>query len=66
MKTSDLQELAARITAPMRTTGGRAFLEIVPLTSLYVAYSRASRAKKTILGAGSISTECAPSTRPSA
>jgi alkylmercury lyase len=32
MKTSDLQELAARITAPMRTTGGRAFLEIVPPT----------------------------------
>jgi alkylmercury lyase len=32
MKTSDLQELAARITAPMRITGGRAFLEIVPPT----------------------------------
>ncbi len=32
MKTKDLQELAARITAPMRTTGGRAFLEIVPPT----------------------------------
>jgi alkylmercury lyase len=32
MKTNDLQELAARITAPMRTTGGRAFLEIVPPT----------------------------------
>jgi alkylmercury lyase len=29
MKTNDLQELAARITAPMRITGGRAFLEIV-------------------------------------
>ncbi len=32
MKTNDLQELAARITAPIRTTGGRAFLEIVPPT----------------------------------
>src|SRR5829696_1093611 len=32
MKTNDLQELAARITAPMRITGGRAFLEIVPPT----------------------------------
>jgi alkylmercury lyase len=32
MKTSNLQELAARITAPMRTTGGKAFLEIVPPT----------------------------------
>jgi alkylmercury lyase len=30
MKTSDLQDLAARVTAPMRTMGGRAFLEIVP------------------------------------
>src|SRR5215204_5366456 len=32
MKTNDLQELAAHITAPMRITGGRAFLEIVPPT----------------------------------
>ncbi|MDQ4000018.1 MAG: organomercurial lyase MerB [Actinomycetota bacterium] len=32
MKTNDLQELAARITAPMRTTSGRAFLEIVSPT----------------------------------
>jgi alkylmercury lyase len=32
MKTHDLQDLAAHITAPMRTTGGRAFLEIVPPT----------------------------------
>jgi alkylmercury lyase len=30
--TNDLQELASRITAPMRTTAGRAFLEIVPPT----------------------------------
>ena len=32
MKTNELRELAARITAPMRTAGGRAFLEIVPPT----------------------------------
>jgi alkylmercury lyase len=32
MKTSDLRELATRITAPLRITGGRAFLEIVPPT----------------------------------
>jgi alkylmercury lyase len=32
MKTNDLPELAARITAPIRATGGRAFLEIVPPT----------------------------------
>jgi alkylmercury lyase len=32
METNELQELAARITAPMRTTGGRAFLEIIPPT----------------------------------
>jgi alkylmercury lyase len=32
MKPNGLPELAARITAPMRTTGGRAFLEIVPPT----------------------------------
>jgi alkylmercury lyase len=32
MKTNDLQELAARITAPMRIMSERAFLEIVPPT----------------------------------
>jgi alkylmercury lyase len=32
MKTNDLPELAARITAPIRATGGSAFLEIVPPT----------------------------------
>ena len=32
MKTNELQELAARITAPMRATGGRVFLEIIPPT----------------------------------
>jgi alkylmercury lyase len=37
MKTSSLPELAARITAPMRTTGGRAFLEIIPPTLKWLA-----------------------------
>jgi alkylmercury lyase len=37
MKTNELQELAARITAPMRTTGGRAFLEIIPSTLALLA-----------------------------
>ena len=32
MKTNELQELAASITAPMRATGGRVFLEIIPPT----------------------------------
>jgi hypothetical protein len=32
MKTNELQELAASITAPMRATGGRDFLEIFPPT----------------------------------
>src|ERR671920_1030298 len=32
MKTNGLPELAARITAPMKTTRGRAFLEIIPPT----------------------------------
>ncbi|HZB08216.1 MAG TPA: organomercurial lyase MerB [Rubrobacter sp.] len=32
MKTNDLQELAARITAPMRITAEKTFLEIVPPT----------------------------------
>jgi hypothetical protein len=32
MNGNHLPELAARVTAPMRTTGGRAFLEIVPPT----------------------------------
>ncbi len=32
MKTKDLEELAARVAAPLRTTGGEAFLKIVPPT----------------------------------
>ena len=37
MKTNGLPELAALITAPMRTTGGRAFLEIIPPTLALLA-----------------------------
>jgi alkylmercury lyase len=37
MKTNDLTELAVLITAPMRTTGGRAFLEIIPPTLALLA-----------------------------
>ena len=37
MKTNGLPELAARITAPMRTTGARAFLEIMPPTLALLA-----------------------------
>ena len=40
MKTNGLPELAARITAPMRTTGGRAFLEIIPPTLNLLARSK--------------------------
>jgi alkylmercury lyase len=40
MKTNELQELAARITAPMRATGGRAFLEIIPPTLDLLARSK--------------------------
>jgi len=37
MKTNGLSELAARITAPMRTTGGRTFLEIIQPTLALLA-----------------------------
>jgi alkylmercury lyase len=40
MKTNELQELAARITAPMRATGGRVFLEIIPPTLDLLARSK--------------------------
>jgi alkylmercury lyase len=40
MKTNGLPELAARITAPMRTTGGKAFLEIIPPTLALLARSK--------------------------
>src|SRR5215212_1596248 len=37
MKTNELQELVARLTAPIRTTGGRVFLEIIPPTLALLA-----------------------------
>src|ERR671910_71052 len=40
MKTNELQELAARITAPMMATGGRVFLEIIPPTLDLLARSK--------------------------
>ena len=40
MKTNELQELAALITAPIGTTGGRAFLEIIPPTLALLARSK--------------------------
>jgi alkylmercury lyase len=42
MKTNELQELAASITAPMRATGGRVFLEIIPPTLDLLARSKAA------------------------
>ncbi|HET9966484.1 MAG TPA: hypothetical protein VFQ10_13915, partial [Rubrobacter sp.] len=40
MKTNEHQELAASITAPMRATGGRVFLEIIPSTLDLLARSK--------------------------
>jgi alkylmercury lyase len=40
MKTNDLSELAGRVTAPMRATGGRVFLEIIPPTLNLLARSK--------------------------
>src|ERR671915_1680724 len=40
MKTNELQELAASITAPIRATGGRIFLEIIPPTLDLLARSK--------------------------
>ena len=40
MKTNDLQELAASITAPMRITAERTFLEIIPPTLDLLARSK--------------------------
>ncbi len=52
MKTNDLQELAARITAPMRTTGGRAFLEIVPPTLDLLARGKPASPEEIAAAAG--------------
>jgi alkylmercury lyase len=46
MKTNGLPELAARITAPMRTTGGRAFLEIIPPTIALLARGKPASPEK--------------------
>jgi alkylmercury lyase len=52
MGTSDIQELAARITAPMRTTAGEAFLEIVPPTLDLLAGGKPASPEKIAAGAG--------------
>jgi alkylmercury lyase len=52
MKASDLQELAARITAPMRITGGRAFLEIIPPTLDLLARGRPASLEEIAAAAG--------------
>jgi alkylmercury lyase len=52
MRTSDLQELAARITAPMRTTAGRAFLEIVPPTVSLLAEGKPASPEEIAATAG--------------
>jgi alkylmercury lyase len=50
--TSDLQELATRITAPMRTTAGRAFLEIVPPTLDLLARDKPASPEEIAAAAG--------------
>src|SRR5215204_6714281 len=52
MKTNELQELAARITAPMRTTGGRAFLEIIPPTLDLLARGKPASPEEIAAAAG--------------
>jgi alkylmercury lyase len=52
MRTSDLQELTARITAPMRTTAGEAFLEIVPPTLDLLARGKSASPEEIAVAAG--------------
>ena len=52
MKTNDLQDLAARITAPMRTTAGEAFLEIVPPTLDLLARGKPASPEKIAAASG--------------
>ena len=52
MKTNDLRELAARITAPMRTTAGRAFLEIVPPTLDLLARGKPASPEEIVASSG--------------
>jgi alkylmercury lyase len=52
MKTNYLQELATQITAPMRTTAGRAFLEIVPPTLDLLARGKAASPEEIAAASG--------------
>jgi alkylmercury lyase len=52
MRTSDLQDLAARMTAPMRTTAGEAFLEIVPPTLELLARGKPASSGEIAAAAG--------------
>ena len=52
MKTNDLRELAARITTPMRITGGRAFLQIVPPTLDLLARGKPASPEEIVAASG--------------
>ncbi len=52
MKTKDLEELAARIAAPLRTTGGEAFLQIVPPTLDLLARGKPATPEEIAASAG--------------
>ena len=52
MRTSNLQELAARITAPMRTTAGEVLFEIVPPTLTLLADGRPTSPEEIAAAAG--------------
>jgi alkylmercury lyase len=52
MRTSDLQELAARITAPMRTTAAEVLLEIVPPTLDLLARGKPASPEEIAVAAG--------------
>ena len=52
MKTKDLEELAARIAAPLRTPGGEAFLEIVPSTLDLLARGKPASPEEITAAAG--------------
>jgi alkylmercury lyase len=52
MKTNDLQELAARISAPIRITAGRAFLEIVPPTLELLARGKPASSEEIAAASG--------------
>lgn len=52
IKTNDLPELAARITAPIRTTAGRAFLELVPPTLDLLARGKPASPEEIVASSG--------------